>query len=35
MLEASAGLAALPAVRVCLLNAPRLARADGIEHAPI
>ncbi len=32
MLEASASLAALPGVRICLLKSPRLSRADGIEH---
>ena len=32
MLEASASLAALPGVRICLLNAPSLSRADGALH---
>ena len=32
MLEASASLAALPGVRICLLNAPSLSCADGAAH---
>jgi hypothetical protein len=32
MLEACASLAALPGVRICLLNSPCLSRADGILH---